>query len=227
MKVLGVDTSSRSLSVAITEGSKVLAEFNGKANLRHSQDLIPTIENLLKSTGLELGDLDGFALSIGPGSFTGLRIGVSTLKGLGIVTGKVIACVPTMDAVVGNLTEDMPNACVIIDAKKNKIYACIYAVEGGNIKRKSEYLLVTVEELLAKIDFPVTFIGDGIARYKDAILSKNKSAQFVEESKWFPKASVVAKLGTERLRKKEGVTSDELVPMYLYSKECSIRGIDK
>ena len=227
MKVLGIDTSSKNLSVAIVENNKLLAEFNGKVHLRHSQDLIPTIKSLLKTSGFKLEDLDGFALSIGPGSFTGLRIGVSTVKGLSLALPKPIAAVPTLDVIAGNFSADAPNICAVVDAKKNKIYACIYARESGTIKRKSDYLLVTPEELLKNLHNTVVFLGDGIACYRERIVNQVPTARFTEEKLWFPKASVVASLGLEKLSKGETVSGDELVPMYLYSRECSIRGVDK
>jgi len=223
MKVLGIDTSTKKLSVAIVEGSQVLAEFEGSGSLRHSQDLIPTIESLLKKTKLTLNDLDGFAISIGPGSFTGLRIGVSTIKALNIVTNKPIAAVPTMDIIAYNIKNNPGDICVIIDAKKNKVYSCIYKHDNEKLVKKTDYLLITPDELLKKISRPTTFIGDGIALYKDKLLTM----RFGEEALWVPKASVVAKLGIEKLKNNETVSGDELVPMYLYSRECSIRGVDR
>ena len=227
MKVLGIDTSTKNLSVAIVEDSKTLAEFKGRERLRHSQDLIPTIEALLKSEKLKLNELDGFAISIGPGSFTGLRIGVATLKGLNLVTGKPITAVPTLDTIANNISESSQDICVIVDAKKNNVYSCVYYRKNGKIERKSGYLLVTVQELLEKLKAAVIFVGDGIALYKDAILEKINSAQFAKEETWFPKAGIVAALGMEKLEKNEIEDADSLVPMYLYSRECSIRGIDR
>ena len=227
MKILGIDTSTKNLSVAILDEDRLLAEFNGRDRLRHSQDLIPRIASLLKSARLALSDLDGFAVSIGPGSFTGLRIGVTTLKGLNLVTGKPIAAVPTLDALAYNISGEYKNICVIVDAKKNKVYACIYTKIDDKIKRETEYLLLPIEELLERIDSPAIFLGDGIGLYKEAISNKLNSAQFAEENLWFPKASIVSKLGIEKLRKDEITGGDELVPMYLYSRECSIRGIDR
>lgn len=227
MKVLGIDTSTRNLSIALRDNDIVLAEFNGKGRLRHSQDLIPEINSILESRGLKLDVLDGFAISIGPGSFTGLRIGTATLKALNLVTNKPILAVPTLDVIANNIKQSECDICVIVDAKKNKVYSCLYKMQDGKIERKTDYLLITIEDLLKLINLPTLFLGDGIHLYKKAILDKINSSKFAQESLWFPKASVVTKLGAEKLKKGEKTDGDKLTPMYLYSRECSIRGVDR
>ena len=227
MKVLGIETSTKNLSVAVLDGENILAEHNGSSRLRHSADLIPVIDKLLKASKLGLGDLDGFAVSAGPGSFTGLRIGIATLKGLNLTTEKPIIAVGTIDALARNIKKDNCDICAIIDAKKNNVYACLYAKKGGKIERKTDYLLIKPGELLDKISEPTIFVGDGISLYKDMILEKRPDSLFADPRLWQPKASVIAGLGARKLEGNQIEDPDKFVPMYLYSKECSIRGVDR
>ena len=227
MRVLGIDTSTRSLSAAVLDGGKITAEFNGDSRLRHLQDLMPVIDSLLSRSKIDLAALDGFAVSVGPGSFTGLRIGVSAVKGLNLVTGKPIAAVPTLDVLASNIKKGSGAICVIVDAKKNKLYAAIYAVKDGKLEKKSSYLLITLEELLKKINPQTTFTGDGVKIYKEKILSRLPDARFANEKLWIPRASAAAVLGAEMLKANITTSGDELVPMYLYSRECGIRGVEK
>ncbi len=227
MKVLGIETSTKKLGVALIDGENILAEHNGTSRLKHSADLIPVIDKLLKASRLDLGGLDGFAVSAGPGSFTGLRIGAATLKGLNLATKKPIIAVGTMDALAQNIKEDNCSICVTIDAKKTNVYACLYAKKNGKVERKTDYLLIKPGELLEKISEPTIFIGDGISLYKDMILERRPDSLFADSGLWQPKAGVIAGLGARKLEKNQIADPDKFVPMYLYSKECSLRGVDR
>jgi len=224
VKVLGIDTSTESLGIAIVEDGKLIVSNDKISGMRHSQDLIPTIKDLLKRASLALEDVDGIAVSIGPGSFTGLRIGVTAAKTLSLVTGKPVAAVPTLDAIARNAYYYPGIICPIMDAKKQLVYAALYKRGKNGLKRTSGHLLISVGELLKKLDTKTLFLGDGIGLYGGIIKKVKKAkAEFAPASFWFPKAEQVALLGAARLKMGKKEKPLELVPLYLHSKECNIR----
>ncbi len=215
MRLLAIDTSTNYLSLAVIDSAgKALAKFHRKAEMSHSSLLIPMIDRMLKKAGLRLKDIDGFVISIGPGSFTGLRIGVVTVKGLAYALKKPIVTVPTLDAIAHNVTDFRGLICPVLDAKKNKLYACLYRSDGRNLKRITRYLLLSAADLIKIINKRKTlFVGD--ATWIENISAVN----------WHPKAETVARLGLESFRRKKFVREEDLEPMYLYSRECDIKGI--
>lgn len=222
MKLLALDTSTEYLTLAITDGVKVLGRLHKKAPRSHSSLLMPMIEQLLKKARLKLKDLDGFCIGVGPGSFTGLRIGVATVKGMAFVTGLPIVAVPTFDAIAKNAGRTRGVVCVVLDARKNKVYGCFYRSDGnGRIRRISPYLLVPVDELLKKCEKYDTlyFLGD----YSERIAPLCGRAKLAT-AKWHPRADAIAVLGYDLFRKKKFVSAEKLEPMYIYSHECDITG---
>ncbi len=211
MKILAIDTSTDYLSLAVSNGDKVLARFHKKAERSHSSLLIPLIDKILKKVRLKLKDIDAFSISIGPGSFTGLRIGATTIKGLSYSLKKPIVTVPTLDVIAWNAKGFQGIICPVLDARKNKVYACIYKSDGKAPRRISKYLLLPIEELMKKINKfdKILFLGDVKGEKRD----------------WHPRAEIVAKMGYENFRKRKFVSPENLEPLYLYSRECDIKGI--
>lgn len=210
MNILAIDTSTEYLTVAVTKDGKVAARFHRKIGRNHSTMLVPTIDGLLKRARMKLKDLDAFAVGIGPGSFTGLRIGIATIKALAYSLKKPIAPVPTFDAIAENVKHFKGVIVPILDARKSKVYGCFYRSDGKTLRRISKYLLISHDELLKKASGydKVLMIGD---------MSGNKIA-------WHPKAPVIERLGAEILEKKKFTKPEDLEPMYLYSRECDITG---
>jgi len=217
MNLLAIDTSTRYLSLAVMKDGKVVKRFHRRADMRHSSILIPTIEKVLKDAHLSPKGLDGFCISIGPGSFTGLRIGVATVKALAYALGKPVAAVPTFDVIAENAKAFEGIICPVLDARKNKVYACIYESDGKKIKRVSGYLLLSSDELKKKLKGykTVTFLGDGVKFIRE-------DGDSIED--WYPRADVLLRIGAEYFRKGKFTKSGELQPLYLYSKECDITG---
>lgn len=219
MNLLSIDTSTEYLSLAVTRDNDVVARVHKKLPMMHSSLLVPMVDKILKKAHVRLNDLDGFCVSTGPGSFTGLRIGVTTIKGLSYVSGKPIAKVPTLDVIADNARRHKGFICPILDARKGKVYACFYRSDGRKIKRISKYLLLPLTELMPRLQMydNVVLLGDMADKidYTGAVLFRGD---------WHPDAETVARFGLELFKKNKTVNSSELEPMYLYSRECDIKG---
>ncbi len=246
MKLLAIETSTRNLSLALAGEGGVIREYRGDAVLRHSQDLVPNLRILLREAATELADISCFAISIGPGSFTGLRVGAAMVKGLNFVTKIPIAAVPTLDVIADKLKDSGGYIGVLIDARKNNLYAALYRAGNGDIIRVSGYELVRAEDLKDTIRTQrhrgtgtqrhedagiqrekLIFTGDGIGPYKDLITGQFPHAEFADEKDWYPDVKIVARLGLEKYKKGRFADPDTLTPMYIYSSECQIKGVEK
>lgn len=214
MIILAIDTSTDYLSLAIMRDGKIAGRFHRKCAMRHSSALVPMMDRLLKKARLRINDIDGFVLSIGPGSFTGLRIGAVTVKGLAYALKKSVVTVPTLDIIARNVKNFNGIICPVLDARKNKVYACLYKSYGKSIKRISKYLLLPASELLKKISKydRVVLLGD----MDDFNTFRNKP--------WHPKAEEAALIGTKSFRRMKFVKPEDIEPLYLYSRECDITG---
>ncbi len=230
MKILALDTSSKFLSLAVAEDNKVLGRIHRRLDRKHSTQLICLIDKLLKRVKVPLKKIDGFCLSKGPGSFTGLRVGITTVKGLAFALQKPVVAIPSLDILAQNARRlkrrknNTPDQiCPIIDAKRNQVYACLYQARNGAVIRKSRYLLLPVQELLKRLKGEIIFLGDAISLYRRN-LSQGKKIKpvFAEEKFWYPQASQAVSLALERFRKGKVDDVNSLVPLYLYPQECQI-----
>jgi len=224
MKILSIDTSTESLGVALIEDGRLLLSSEAVLGMRHSRELMPTVREMLKRASLTIGDIDGFAVSLGPGSFTGLRIGVTAAKTLSLTSGKPVVGVPTLDAIACNAYYYPGTICPIMDAKKQLVYAAIYSRSRAGLRRRSGYLLLPVKELLKKIKKKTLFLGDGLNLYGNTIKrTKKEKAEFAPCRLWLPRPENVAMLGWKRLKRGGKDDGLRMVPLYLHSKECNIR----
>lgn len=210
--ILAIDTSTDYLSIALSRGGKIIAKFHKKSDMRHSILLVPTIVKLLKKARLKPSAIDFFAISIGPGSFTGLRIGATVVKGLAFALKKPIIPVPTLDAIAYNARSFKGVVCPVLDARKNKVYACLYRSGGDNIKKISKYMLTPLDELLKKC----------LKYDKVLFLGNTEKNNFKKD--WHPRAETVAALASNDINKKKITRAEDLEPMYIYSRECDIKG---
>lgn len=220
MRLLGIDTSSPKLGLAIVSGGKPVAELELNLERGHARYLIPSIDKLLKKAKLSLDKIDALAISIGPGSFTGLRIGVTTIKAIAIAKRKKIAAVPSLDVLAYNgLNSRQEYICPVIDAKKDKIYAALYRKNKNGLKKQTKDLLISAEDLVKLVKKPTLFLGDALKVYGQKL---NGKAAFAEEKLWFPQAKFVAMLGEELAKKNKFTNPLDLVPLYLHKRDCQI-----
>ena len=241
MKMLYLDTSNRLLSLAVTQDKKILSQIRVSLDRKHSVQLIPLIDKILKKAKLSLKQIDSFCACKGPGSFTGLRIGITCIKGLAYIFRKPVTTIPSLDILAQNVFT-MSNftsskmkkieksklkqlqVCPLIDARQNKVYASIYRMGIDRIERKSGYLLLPIDKLLKRLKGKVIFLGDGVERYRQMIL-KNKNIQplFAKEKFWYPQIGQAVALALERFQTGQVDDIDNLVPLYLYPRECQIK----
>lgn len=216
MNILAIDTSTDYLGLAVLRGDKIIGRFHRKVGRHHSRLLVPMIEKLLKKCRMKPDDIDAFAVSIGPGSFTGLRIGVAVVKGLSYALKKKIVTVPTLDAIAYN-AKSAGVVCPVLDARKNKVYAALYRPAGKGMRRISKHMLVSAPELIERASRyeRIAFLGDALALI-------GKAGEKAPD--WHPRPDIIAKLGRERYIGKEFVSAEDLEPMYMYSNECDITG---
>ncbi len=199
------------------------ASFHEDVGIRHSEVLVPTIKETLEKLAWRPEEIGLVCVGLGPGSFTGLRIGIATVKGLAAVLRNKVVGVPTMDAIVMNpLPQGKKRLAPFLDARKGKVYACVYERSGGEIKRATDYLLVEVDEFLDGLEEEVFFFGDAVAGYREK-LDSCPFAQYAEDVDWYPRAVEIGHIG---LKKSLAATDDPeaIEPLYLHAKECNITG---
>lgn len=230
MSLLAIETSSDQLGVAVVDQTRVLASYELLAERPHATELPQAVQRVLSTAGLSLDRLEGVAIDIGPGSFTGLRIGTAFVKALLFRTGTPLIGVPSLDVLAANLSLAAQRICPIVDAKQRKIYTARYQVVDGQLKKLSDYHLWTIEEFLATLmdEEPVVLLGDGITPYRDRLVERLRDrAIFAPPECWWPKAATLGRLALERFRRGQRDDPSTLVPMYLHPMDCTIRPADR
>ena len=164
MKILSIDSSAIVATVALCEGEKLLAEYTVKNGNTHSETLLPMIESIFKNFGISVKDIDIFAASSGPGSFTGVRIGAATLKGLAFGSGKPCIGVSTLEAIAENLIMHKGLICSVMNARRSQVYTALFISNGKELTRLMPDSAISIEELdsiLAQKHESICFCGDG------------------------------------------------------------------
>lgn len=177
MKLLAIDSSGLVASVAFLEDGVLLAEYTVNYKKTHSQTLLPMLDEIGRMIDLDLNTLDAIAVAAGPGSFTGLRIGAATAKGLGLALDKPLIGVPTVDALAYNLYDARQLICPVMDARRGQVYTGIYRFEDGKMIIITKQKAVKAEELIGDLNAlgqEVIFLGDGVPVYADLIREKIK-----------------------------------------------------
>ena len=212
MLIFGVDTCSSAATSAIFDGEKLLAQTVINHKKTHSQKIMPQIDNLFSLSELSISDIDVFAAAVGPGSFTGVRIGVATVKGMAQALSKPCVAVSTLEALAYPLASFNGLVCPILDARRGQVYNAIF--KKG--KRLCPDRALSLSELLTEVSGEkVIFLGDGIFPYRDEILSVMPDAEFAPKSIAMNLAGNVCEVAYEKFMKGDAVTADSLVPSYV------------
>jgi tRNA threonylcarbamoyladenosine biosynthesis protein TsaB len=216
MIILAVDTTTFAGSVALLDKAKLLSEVNIDSASTYSERLLPSIHFLLERNKLNIKEIDAFAVAAGPGSFTGIRIGLSTVKSFAYASGKPVAPVSTLKALAFKLHHSQGRLlCSIIDAKKGQIFAALFESGKSGLKEIITQGAYSPDEFFSQLPSHrlISFIGNGIQTYKDKILRYYKDkARFTFRTPFI--AYEVGLLGYELLKKNKGVSFQELKPFY-------------
>ncbi len=218
MLVLSVDSSYSTATCALIKDDKILAEINLNDKKQHSVILMRLIDSILKEYEIDINDIDAFIISRGPGSFTGLRIGMATLKGLAFASKKPLISVSTLDALAYNSISFQGIICPIMDALRDNIYTCLYKNENNNLTPLIKEQCLNINELITILKeqtLPIIFVGDGVAKHKEFLQENIPNSFFAPNHSNFPKASSVGELGIKKIN--DGVIEniDSINPIYL------------
>ena len=219
MKVFALDTSGENCSCCVLENAKVIADFNISTGTTHSETLLPMIDEMFKFSHLSLEEMDVFSCSVGPGSFTGLRIGISTIKGFALSLNKPVIGVSTLDALAQNVSPFDGIVCSVLDAKNDNVYAGIYMCKSGILNRQGDYQTGTIDELISTLQTSsenIIFVGDGSISFQDKFKSSLKErAHFAPAHLTHQLSTSVAKVAFDLALNGKVTTADSLMPMYL------------
>ncbi len=222
MKILGIDTTTKILCLGVYAGGK-LYEYNLEVGRRLSELLAPTIQRVVGAVGLKIADIDYFACGLGPGSFTGMRIGLATIKGLSVVRNKPVIGISSLDILAKNAASSERLIVTALDARRSLIYCSSYKYERGLLRRKSEYSLLNLDEFLKKFRAKPVILGDALALYGDKISTAIKGATVLDKDYWALKAHNLMELALVKIKAKQFTSALNVKPIYLYPKECQIR----
>jgi tRNA threonylcarbamoyladenosine biosynthesis protein TsaB len=228
--ILSLETSTKVFSLAVSQDDRILRYRNIRTARILESSIIPSIDKLLSSCHLSLEKIDAIAIGLGPGSFTSLRVGLSTVKALAMAAGKKIVGVGSLDVIAFGVSgQKADEICVLLDARRGKVYAAIY---DPLLNRKTEYLLTTIEDVLDRVQGTTLFTGDAIALYKEQITTAYKEyakehtsvckSLFAKEKFWFPQSKELAKLGFKKAQEDQWEDPARIVPIYLYPQDCQV-----
>jgi len=233
MKVLGIETSGNVGGVAVCEDKHIILakEFGG---MQHGKELVLTIKDVLGEVGWKPRDIDLIAVDVGPGSYTGLRVGVACAKTMAYALNKPVIDVPIFDIIAENYTVNTTPICPVLDAKRNHVYACIYkpvnvsdiqgqsgfepVTERIQWKRLTEFMVIQPDKLLSILPRPVIIFGDGVLPYKDVF--QQKDIFIDKEERAIPKVEYVALLGEKMYESGHRCEIEKLLPLYLRRAEA-------
>lgn len=206
MKILAIDTSTSAASAALVKDGNLCCEYTLNDGKKHSEKLINLIDMVIKSCGLSVNDIDGFACSTGPGSFTGLRVGASAIKGMAQALNKPVIGIPTLDVLAYNLWCWAGYICPILDAQRNMVYSALYTFKDGVLVKLEDYFAIEINDLknrLTTLDEDLIFLGDGLSIFKKEIVKSFNRVLFAPAGSNYPRASSVASLAAIKYKKGE------------------------
>jgi tRNA threonylcarbamoyladenosine biosynthesis protein TsaB len=223
MYILGIETSTKTGSVAVVSEEGVIVQYSLNIEVTHSERLMATVDRVLTDTGLAIAEMGGYAVAIGPGSFTGLRIGLAAVKGLALATGKPIAAVPTLEALAWNLPHAAHAVCPLLDARKNEVYAAVYRFEGNALVHVMAEAVISLSRLAERVPERTIFTGEASDLFR-ADIEKifGDRALFAPRSAILPSAASVAEIGLAMIKSGRQADLDSLTPMYIRRPEAAV-----
>ncbi|MDD5565621.1 MAG: tRNA (adenosine(37)-N6)-threonylcarbamoyltransferase complex dimerization subunit type 1 TsaB, partial [Candidatus Omnitrophica bacterium] len=227
MRLLSLDTSTKRVCLCLSDNARV-CEYTLETGTRLSSLLLPIIQQTTGAWGWKLEDIDYFACGIGPGSFTGLRIGIAAIKGMAWSLQKPVVGIPTLDILARNAERFEGIIVPLIDAKRSLVYTALYRNSRGRFTRISPYMLLTPDTLVDAIarkavrKQEVIAFGDGLAVCREQIIAGIKRAVLLDKDYWQIAALRIARLAEGMIREKKTTDASRILPLYLYPKECQV-----
>lgn len=223
MRILAVDTATQNCAVAIADDDRLMADVSILRKETHSKHLISAITAALTQAAIALTELDGFAVTIGPGSFTGLRIGISSVKGLAAATGKPVAGISSLDALASQATGSSGLVCPLLDARKGQVYFSKFRRIRNRFSRECEEQVASPQQVVKDIAEECLFVGDGAVVYRDFLAGRLGSlARFVSRDQNTIRADTVAVLAMARFKDADTLDSATLAPHYIRASDAEI-----
>ena len=214
-KLLAADTSAKTATVALFENGSLIAEYTQNIGLTHSEGFLPLLETMLNITGRDISEIDYYAVTNGPGSFTGLRIGVSTIKGLAHAQNKPLIMLSTLDALSENIPAFSGYVCPMLDARRQEVYTAVYQ-NGVKLLEDTPLSLTELSSYLKTKRGKVLFLGDGAVNYRDIIKKELKQkAVFAPEHLMLQRASSVGCAAMRRIESGNTISYNEVTIRYL------------
>ncbi|MCL2336400.1 MAG: tRNA (adenosine(37)-N6)-threonylcarbamoyltransferase complex dimerization subunit type 1 TsaB [Firmicutes bacterium] len=227
MYMLGIEASTPVAATAVADEDKILAERMVNNKRTHSVNLLPMVRDVLVDAGVAKSMLDGIAVTIGPGSFTGLRIGMSTAKSLAQVLELPVVGVSTLESLAYPLSGQAGLICPVLNARRNEVYAALYRSNGKKLLNLLAACAVGVAELasiLSEYDEHITFLGDGVGEFRPELTALlGEQARFTPACAVFPRGAAVAELGLQMLKAGLGSDPAALLPHYIRESEAEIK----
>lgn len=218
MKILAIDSSAKAASVCIAQEDRIIGEFYINNSLTHSRTLMPMAEQLAKNTETELSELEAIAVNAGPGSFTGVRIGVAAAKGLAFANNLPCVAVSTLESMAYNVCTCPGVVCAVMDARCSQVYNAMFRVSDNKITRLCDDRALALGDLqaeLEKLGEPVTLIGDGAEISYEFLRKSLSNVTLAPANIRNQTASSVALAAFEHIKKGDTLTDEQLMPVYL------------
>lgn len=218
MKILSIDTSAKVTSVAIVSETAVLAEYSIDTKLTHSQALMPMVHSICSVSAIPLNSIDGFAVAVGPGSFTGLRISIGAIKGMAYALSRPCVGVSTLQGLALNLTDSDGIICATMDARCNQVYTAIFECSGGSVTRLCEDMAVTTDELLEKLTHykkNIFLVGDGADLCYNKFKETHNNIMLADKSRRYQRASSIGFAAMVDFLAENTVSAAAIMPTYL------------
>lgn len=224
MKILAIETSTMLGGVAVMDNNTLIAESRINVRTTHSERLLTEIDHILSLSNLTIRDIDVFGIAIGPGSFTGLRVGLSTVKGLVYATGAKLVAVPSLEAFAWNGAFSPYPVCPLLDARRKEVYAGIFRWSGDDFVREMAERPIAMDDLLAGITGTTLFLGEGAVIYGDMIRERlQEKAVFGSPSQMVPSPANTAHLALLKAGKGEFADPVSLSPLYIRRSEAEMK----
>jgi tRNA threonylcarbamoyladenosine biosynthesis protein TsaB len=223
MKILGIDTATTSCSVAIVDKTSLLSEFTIDREETHSKHLMEMIQMAMRMAGLNISDIDGFAVTRGPGSFTGLRIGISTIKGLALASEKPIVGVSSLETLALQVSYSRDLICPILDARKGEVYFSRYRFQNGHLKKQTKECVAPPDKAIDDLNEFCLFVGNGALLYKEMILEKmGEFASFAPMIHNTIRASSLAYFSMKNFENNDTDDIKDVLPYYIRKSDAEL-----